>query len=94
MLYLQHWSLKAGLHKKMSQEFLDDKGAYPGVDLIGRYHSPASLEGWIILKTEDPKALFIYTAKWANVFNWETFPVFEDEEALPMNKSIYENKDW
>lgn len=90
MLYVQQWSLKNGLHKDMAQQFILDNWAYPGVELIGRYHSCASLEGWIILRTDDPKAIFVYAAKWANILNWKITPVFEDQDALPMNSSVYE----
>ena len=55
MLYVQHWSFKAGYHQKGAEKFLGGGGDYPGVEMIGRYHAPGSLEGWIVLKTDDPK---------------------------------------
>ena len=50
MLYVQHWSFKAGYHQKGAEKFLGGGGDYPGVEMIGRYHAPGSLEGWIVLK--------------------------------------------
>ena len=58
MLYVQHWSFKTGYHKKGTEKFLAGGGDYPGVEMIGRYHAPASLEGWIVLKTDDPKVIY------------------------------------
>ena len=58
MLYVQHWSFKTGYHKKGTEKFLAGGGDYPGVEMIGRYHAPGSLEGWIVLKTDDPKAIY------------------------------------
>ena len=52
MLYVQHWSFKAGYHQKGAEKFLGGGGDYPGVEMIGRYHAPGSLEGWIVLKTD------------------------------------------
>ena len=55
MLYVQHWSFKAGYHQKGAEKFLGGGGDYPGVEMLGRYHAPGSLEGWIVLKTDDQK---------------------------------------
>tara|TARA_B100000212_G_scaffold296759_1_gene240216 strand:+ start:119 stop:256 length:138 start_codon:yes stop_codon:yes gene_type:complete len=37
---------------------------YPGVEMIERYHAPSFLECWIVLKTDDPKAIYLYAAEW------------------------------
>ena len=58
MLYVQHWSFKTGYHQKGAEKFLGGGGDYPGVEISGRYHAPGSLEGWIVLKTDDPKAIY------------------------------------
>ena len=60
MLYVQHWSFKTGYHQKGAEKFLGGGGDYPGVEIIGRYHAPGSLEGWIVLKTDDPKAILLF----------------------------------
>jgi len=89
MLYVQHWSFKAGYHQKGAEKFLGGGGDYPGVEMIGRYHSPGSLEGWIVLKTDDPKAIYQHAAEWGEFLNWETTPVFTDEEAGPIVAKVY-----
>ena len=38
--------------------------------MIGRYHAPGSLEGWIVLKTDDPKAIYQHVAEWGEFLNW------------------------
>tara|TARA_A100001388_G_C28475603_1_gene359870 strand:+ start:135 stop:251 length:117 start_codon:yes stop_codon:yes gene_type:complete len=37
-----------------------------------------SFEDWIVLKTDDPKAIYQYPAEWGEFLNWETTPVFTD----------------
>lgn len=64
MLYVQHWSFKAGYHQKRAKNFLLE-GDYPGVEMIGRYHAPGSLEGWIVLKTDNPKAIYEHVPQWS-----------------------------
>ena len=92
MLYVQHWSFKAGYHQKGAEKFLGGGGDYPGVEMIGRYHAPGSLEGWIVLKTDDPKAIYQHAAEWGEFLNWETTPVFTDEEAGPIVAKVYSQK--
>ena len=46
--------------------------------MIGRYHSPGSLESWIVLKTDDTKAIYLHAAEF---LNWESTTVVNDEEA-------------
>ena len=89
MLYVQHWSFKAGYHQKGAEKFLGGGGDYPGVEMIGRYHAPGSLEGWIVLKTDDPKAIYQHAAEWGEFLNWETTPVFTDSGLFKFNS---ENK--
>ena len=48
-----------------------------------------SLEGWITLKTYNPKAIYEHVAQWAELLNWETTPVFTDEEAAPIVAKVY-----
>ena len=77
------------LEKLGAEKFLGGGGDYPGVELIGRYHAPGSLEGWIVLKTDDPKAIYQHAAEWGEFLNWETTPVFTDEEAGPIVAKVY-----
>ena len=53
--------------------------------MILRYRSPDSLEGWKVLNTDDPKAIYQYVGEWAEFLDLETRPVFTDEEADDLN---------
>ena len=74
---------------KGAEKFLGGGGDYPGVEMIGRYHAPGSLEGWIVVKTDDPKAIYQHAAEWGEFLNWATTPVFTDEEAGPIVAKVY-----
>ena len=56
--------------------------------MIGRYYAPVCLEGWIVFKTDDPKAIYQHAAEWAEFLNWETTIVFTDEEAVQIVAKI------
>ncbi len=75
--------------KKARKNFLATGASYAGAEMLGRYHSPGSLEGWILVKAQDPKALYEHAAEWAEFLDWETTPVFTDEEAGPICAKIY-----
>ena len=40
-------------------------------------------------KAENPKALYEHAAEWAEYLDWETSPVFTDEEAGTICAKIY-----
>ena len=89
MLYVQHWSFKTGYHQKGAEKFLSGGGDYPVVEMIGRYHAPGSLKGWIVLKTDDPKAIYQDASELGEFLNLETTAVFTDEEAGPIITKIF-----
>ena len=54
--------------------------------MLGRYHNQGSLEGWILVREEDPKKrnLYEHAAEWAKFLDWEKTPVFKYKEAGPI----------
>ena len=50
--------------KREQKNFLAGGGVYPRVEMIRRYYTSGSLEGWIILSTDNPKAIYEHTAQW------------------------------
>ena len=52
-------------------------------------HAPGSLEGWILVKVKNPKALYEHTDEWVEFLDWETTPVFTDEDACPICAKIH-----
>jgi len=43
----------------------------------------------IVLNTDDPKEIYQHAAEWGEFLNWETTPVFTDEEAGPIVAKVY-----
>ena len=54
---------------------------FPGVTMHGRYHAPGSVNGWIILETDDISAVYRHAAEWAEFLEMKTTPVLNDEQA-------------
>ena len=60
-----------------------------GKNLNLLFSGKGSLEGWIVVETDDPKALYEHAAEWAEFLDWETTPVLTDEEAGPICAKVY-----
>ena len=75
--------------KKIYRKFLASGVDYPWFQIIGRYRAPNSLESWKVLNTDDPKVIYQYASEWAEFLDWETKPVFTDEEAGPLVAKVY-----
>ncbi len=89
MLYIKHWKFKPGYHQKGAKKFLAMGAPYEGAEVMVRYHTPGSFEGWILIKVKDPKALYEHAGEWAEFLDWKTTPVYTDEEAGPICAKIY-----
>ena len=81
--------LRPDIIKKVQKNFLVEEEIILELTMIGRYHAPGSLEGWIVFKTDDPKAIYQHTVEWGEFLNWETTPVFTDEEAGQIVAKVY-----
>ena len=46
--------------------------------MIGRYRATGSLKGWIVLKNDDPKAIYQYTAQQEEFLIQEITPIIID----------------
>ena len=80
MIYIQHWKFKTGFHEQAAKKFLATQAPYPRANMLGRYHGPGSLEGWILVETADPTALYEHAADWGEFMEWRRL------QYLQMNK--------
>ena len=82
MLYMMEWALKSDSYDKAHNRFLEEAAPMPeGATLLGRWHAPGSVKGWILVETDKPETIYVHAAEWGDVLGWETTPVFTDEQA-------------
>ena len=60
--------------------------------MLGRYHALGPLEGWILVKAEDPKALYEHVAEWAEFLDWKTIPELQIKKLAPFAQNLQLNK--
>ena len=57
--------IQVWLPPKSPERFLATGAPYAGAAMLSRYHCRGSLEDWILIKAEDPEALYEHASKWA-----------------------------
>ena len=58
MFYVMEWKIRTGYVGDAFKKFLETGAPFPGVTMHGRYHAPGSVNGWIILETDDISAVY------------------------------------
>ena len=81
MKYLLIWNLSPGTYKATVARFLETGGAPPkGVKMLGRWHGMSG-QGVAISECDDPKAMFEWRARWADLLEMTVTPCLEDADA-------------
>jgi len=57
--------------------------------MIGRWHAPGSVRGWLLVEANDPKPLYEHAAQWANLLDVQVTPIVEDNEAAQALSKVY-----
>ena len=82
MRFMIAWKIPPGCYKAAIEAFLGGGAPVPpGLTLVGRWHTPGSASGWLLLEGNDGPALAQFAAEWSSVCELEISPVIEDAEA-------------
>jgi hypothetical protein len=82
MKFMIAWKIPPGCYKPAIEAFLSGGAPVPpGLTLVGRWHTPGSASGWLLLEGNDGPALAQFAAEWSSVCELEISPVIEDAEA-------------
>lgn len=83
-------AIQAGYHEQAARRFMSTGAPMPeGCSSWKRYHAPGSVEGWIIVETDDAGVCYEHAAEWAEFLNWTVTPVFPDEQAGALISKVY-----
>lgn len=82
MLFMATFPLTHRDYEARISRFLETGAPPPeGVTLRGRWFTASHSKGFMLVETDDPKALFRYVSEWASMIDFEIEPVVTDEEA-------------
>lgn len=83
------YTLASPYYREAIARFLET-GAKPpkGVKMEERWHSTTSNKGFILASSNDSRAIYEWTASWADLIHFEVAPVLDDKEAAGVLKSL------
>ena len=72
------------------EKFLSTGTSFPdGVKVHGRYHAPGSLNGWIVVETENILSLYKHAAEWGELLEWKTTQVLTNEQGGKVASKLF-----
>ena len=90
MKYMLSWMISCENHKPAGVSFLKSGAPAPaGLKILGRWHGPGSVNGWALVESDDPKAVYEHVAQWASLLDLEVTPVLEDADAAEALSKVY-----
>lgn len=90
MKYMIAWKIQPGSYKATIEAFLEGGAPVPpGMETVGRWHTPGSVSGWHLVEGDDVEALAQHVAEWAGHVELEVSPVIEDQAAADSLSKIY-----
>src|SRR5258705_1209625 len=88
MKFISAWSVPQGTFNAAVARFLETGGAPPeGVKMLGRWHGMDG-QGFAISESTDPKAMYRWTAQWADLLPLTVTPCLEDADAAGGMRSL------
>jgi len=76
-------------YKERISRFLETGAPPPaGVTLHGRWFTASHSKGFMLVETDDSKALFRWVSQWGDLIDFQIEPVVGDEEAAPILKEM------
>ncbi len=88
MKYIVSWTFIPGTFQAAVDRFLKTGGMpAPPAKLSGRWHGLAD-QGFALVQSKDPSAVFAWAAQWADVLAIKVTPVIEDAAAARALRAI------
>ena len=89
MKMMSTYSIRPGCHAEAIKRFLAGKATPPaGMTILGRWHKTDGSGGYTLSESDDPAALFEFSASWSDVLENHSNIVIEDAEAGPVLAKI------
>jgi hypothetical protein len=82
MKFVMTYQIKNESWETAVSRFVETQAPAPdGVKLLGRWHAAAGRNGFLLLESDDPAAIYQFAAEWHDVCDLTVTPVVEDEAA-------------
>lgn len=82
MRFMMTYAIPSDAWEAAVERFLETGGvAVDGMTIVDRWHSVAGRNGFILIETDDPTAIYQFAAEWSDVLDHSITPVLDDDEA-------------
>jgi hypothetical protein len=90
MKFMLTWKLSPQFQQSAAEAFLRTGAPMPeGLTVLGRWHTPGSNKGWLLVETDDLAPLAEHAVQWGNLLETEINPVMEDDAAAQAMAKVY-----
>ena len=89
MLFMVTFPLTHREYDARIKRFLETGAPPPdGVAVLGRWFTASHSKGFMLIESNDPKAMFRYVSEWSSLIDFTIEPVVTDEEAGAVLKDM------
>ena len=72
------------------RKFLASGAPFPnGAKVHSRSNAPGSVNGWIVVETDNISFLYEQAAEWGELLAWKTTPVLTDEQVAEVASKLF-----
>lgn len=90
MKYMVTWAPLPGATAECVEKFFAGEAVTePDVKSIGRWHKVDGSGGFSVSETDNPKSIYKFTAKWADVMEMHVDLVIDEAEAAPILAEVF-----
>lgn len=84
MKFISSYTFRAGCLPEAAKRFLDGKATPPAsLKLLGRWHNTDGSGGYSLFESDNPTAMYEFSAYWADLLEIHSTSVIEDAELGP-----------
>lgn len=90
MKFISSYTFRAGCLPEAAKRFLGGKANPPaGLKLLGRWHKTDGSGGFSLFESDNPAAMYEFSAYWSDLLEIDGTAVVEDNEAGPVLAKLF-----
>ncbi|HXR38228.1 MAG TPA: DUF3303 family protein [Terracidiphilus sp.] len=90
MKYITTWAALPGATAECVEKFFaGDATPEPDVTVLGRWHKVDCSGGFALSETDNPKSIYKFAAKWADVMEIHVDVVIDEADAEPILAAVF-----
>lgn len=89
MKYIVTFEMTTAGYQERVKRFLETGAPPPqGATLLGRWFTLGHNKGFMLAETADPSTIYRWVSQWADLLDFEVYPVLEDAQIAEVLRSL------